>query len=164
MKTSLSNYCFFFSRFYNNLFWCICDFEGAHCGLLPRDPFVIVLYKTMYLHNVCDITCTLVFGPIDIANLWNPFNRIRIIMGEFGCKQIRTSSSCTFDRKKDFFNLFFGFRIFCQEIWSAFWQRWQKKLISSVIFSAKFWGYRGALGFFFGSNVPLALLIDPWKF
>ena len=49
----------------------------------------------------------LVFGPIDIANLWNPFNRIRIIMGEFGCTQIRTSSSYSFERKKDFGNLFY---------------------------------------------------------
>ena len=32
----------------------------------------------------------MVFGPIDIANLRNQFNRIRIIMGKFGCTQIRT--------------------------------------------------------------------------
>ena len=47
-------------------------------------------------------------ASIDIAaNLWNLFNRIRIIMGEFGCTQIRTSSSYSFERKKDFGNLFY---------------------------------------------------------
>lgn len=34
-------------------------------------------------------------------------------------------------------------------------------LASHVTFLAKFWGHRGTLGGFFGSNVPLALLIDP---
>ena len=43
---------------------------------------------------------SLVFGPIEITNLWNRFNRIRIIIGEFGCAQIRTSSSCSSERKK----------------------------------------------------------------
>ena len=43
----------------------------------------------------------MVFGPIDIANLRNQFNRIRIIMGKFGCTQIRTSSSCSSERKQD---------------------------------------------------------------
>ena len=34
-----------------------------------------------------------------IANLWNPFNRVRIIMVEYACTQIRTSSSCSSERK-----------------------------------------------------------------
>ena len=37
-------------------------------------------------------------APIDIANLWKAVNRIRIIMGEFGCTQIRTSYSCSSKR------------------------------------------------------------------
>ena len=57
----------------------------------------------------------LVFDSIDIANLWNPF-RIRIIMGKFGCTQIRTSSSCSSEKKKGFSNLFLGFGIFCPEV------------------------------------------------
>ena len=31
-------------------------------------------------------------------------------------------------------------------------------------FVAKKWGYRWELAVVFGSNIPLALLIDPWKF
>ena len=49
------------------------------------------------------------FGHIDIANLLNPFLRIRIIMGKFGCTKIRTSSSLCSEKKKDFLNLFLGF-------------------------------------------------------
>ena len=65
----------------------------------------------------------LVFGSIDIANLWNPFNRIRIIMRKIGSTQIRTSSSCSSEEKKDFLNFFLeGVGISCPEVWSAFWQ------------------------------------------
>ena len=58
--------------------------------------------------------------PLDRWNLWNPFNRIRIIMGKFGCTQIRTSSSCSSERKKDFGNLFLGFWIFWPKFFSFF--------------------------------------------
>ena len=57
-------------------------------------------------------------APIDIANLWNTFNRIRIIMEEFGCAQIRTSSSCSCERK-------WGYR-------GALWSR------SGLCFAARF--------------------------
>ena len=43
-----------------------------------------------------------VFCPMDIAILWKAFNRIRIIMGKFGCTQIQTSSSFSSERKKYF--------------------------------------------------------------
>ena len=46
------------------------------------------------------------FGPIHIANLWNPSNRIKIMMGKVGCIQIRTSSPCS--TEKNFFKIFFG--------------------------------------------------------
>ena len=36
-----------------------------------------------------------------------------------------------------------------------------KKLATQVTFLAKFWGYSWELTGVFGSNVPLALLIDP---
>ena len=45
-------------------------------------------------------------------HLWNLFKRIRIVMGKFRCTKIRTLSSCGFEKKKDFFDLFFGFGIF----------------------------------------------------
>ena len=48
-------------------------------------------------------------APIDIANLWNTFNRIRIIMEEFGCAQIRTSSSCSCERKWGYRGALAGF-------------------------------------------------------
>ena len=58
----------------------------------------------------------LLLSPLDPWNLWNPFNRIRIIMGKFGCTQIRTSSSCSSEKEKDLFNLFLGFKIFCPDV------------------------------------------------
>ena len=39
-------------------------------------------------------------APIDIANSRKAVKRIRIIMEEFGNTQIRTSSSCSSERKK----------------------------------------------------------------
>ena len=59
---------------------------------------------------------TQVFAPHDCANLWKAVNRIRIIMGKFGCTKTRTSSSCSSKKKKDLFNLLFGFGIFCPEV------------------------------------------------
>ena len=58
----------------------------------------------------------LLLSPLDPWNLWNPFNRSRIIMGKFGCTQIRTSSSCSSERKKDFGNLFLGSEYFAQRL------------------------------------------------
>ena len=51
--------------------------------------------------------CHWCLAPIDIAHLWKAFNRIRLLMGKFGCTQIQTSNSCSSKRKKDFGNLFF---------------------------------------------------------
>ena len=60
------------------------------------------------------------------------------------CKQIRTSISWSSEKKKFF--LFFWVVL----AYLAFW--------------AKKWGYRGELGWVFGSNVLLAVLIDLWTF
>ena len=43
-------------------------------------------------------------------------------------------------------------------------KKFDQFLTFSVKFSAKFWGYRGALGGFFWPKCSLALLIDPSKF
>ena len=106
---------------------------------------------------------TLLFGPIDMGKLWNPFNRIRITMGKFGCTQIQTSSSWSPEKKKDFFNMFLGFGIFCPEDKNRPQKLVDWFLTPSVTFLVKFWGYRWAHGSIFGSNIPLILLIDPWK-
>ena len=90
-------------------------------------------------------------------------------MGKFGCTQIQTSSSCSSEKKKDFFYFFlWGGWISCSEVWSAFWQKRPKRFFDPFFnppgdILAKTWGYRGELGRVFGSNFPLALLIDPWK-
>ena len=76
---------------------------------------------------------SLLLSPLDLWNLWNPFNRIRIIMGKFGCTQIRTSSSCSSERGHDFGNLFFGFWIFCPEVSSAFWQNPPKTFLGFFV-------------------------------
>ena len=60
--------------------------------------------------------CHWCLASIDIAHLWKAFNRIRLLMGKFGCTQIQTSNSCSSKRKKDFGSLFFCVRIFCQEV------------------------------------------------
>ena len=44
-----------------------------------------------------------------------PFNRIRILMGKFGCTQIRTSSSCSSEKIFFFFN-FWVVGISCPEV------------------------------------------------
>ena len=84
--------------------WCTFCFK-----FLSLCPFVNV-NKSVTSPQVAP----LVFGTIDITNLWTPFNRIRIIMGEFGCTQIRTSSSCSFDKKKDFLTCVLGSEYFAQ--------------------------------------------------
>ena len=64
---------------------------------------------------VVSVLLSLVFGPVDFANLWKPVNRIRIITGKFGCTQIRSSSSCSSEKKKDFFkSVFLGSEYFAQ--------------------------------------------------
>ena len=50
-----------------------------------------------------------------ILNLWNLFSRIRIIMGKFGCAQIRTSRSYSSGKKKDFLMCFLGLEYFAQK-------------------------------------------------
>ena len=51
-------------------------------------------------------------ASIDMANSRKAVKRIRIIMEEFGNTQIRTSSSCSSERKKDINNLFWGSEYF----------------------------------------------------
>ena len=70
--------------------------------------------------------------PLYLTHLWNPFSRIRIIMGKIGCTQIRTSSSCSSEKTKDVLIFFFfggGGRvgIYCPEVSSAIWQKRPKK-------------------------------------
>ena len=81
-------------------------------GLLYSDTLRVDLHRLQVgavVHNYKNdnwqrqrILVPLVFGPIDSASLVNLFNRITIIIGEFGCTQIPTSSSCSFERKKIF--------------------------------------------------------------
>ena len=108
---------------------------------------------------------TQVLGPIDIAKLWNLFNRIRITMGKFGCLQIRTSSSCNFEKKKILI-LFLGLEYFAQRFNRPVDKMPKKDLpifrSSGVGFLANKGGYRHNLAWLSGLNVPLVLLIDPW--
>ena len=102
-----------------------------------------------------------IFGPIDIANLWNLFNRIRIIIGKFACTQIRISSSCSSQKKTHFLNLFSGIRIFCpeQRFNLPFDKNGNKKCFDPFLtpwktFLAKKWGYRGCQGEFSAQMFP----------
>ena len=108
------------------LFFCKCRLRGqeqthyriTHLFVRRQSPFqndLILKKMVVNVPNVKPIPL-LVFGSIDIANLWNSFNRIRIIMRKIGCTQIRNSSSCSSERGHDFGNLFFGFWIFCPEV------------------------------------------------
>ena len=113
-----------------------------------------------WVHHWC-------LAPIDLANLCRAVNRSKIIMGEFGCTQIRNLNSCSSKRKKYFGNLIFGSGIFFPEVWSAFWWKWPatifcRFLATKVKYLSKFWGYTGELGWVFCSNIRLVLLIDPW--
>ena len=59
------------------------------CGAVARGAL------TFFLTN----QVSLVFGPLNLANLWKAVNRIRFIMGKFGRTQIRTSTSFSSDKK-----------------------------------------------------------------
>ena len=70
--------------------------------LLTYRPIILSLSKHSHYPKHCkNCYCcpchslTQLLSPIDRWNLWNPFNRIRIIMGKFGCTQIWTSSRWT---------------------------------------------------------------------
>ena len=73
----------------------------THLFFRRQSPFQNDLMLKKMAVNVLNVKPIplLVFGSIDTANLWNPFNRIRIIMGKFGCTQIQTSSSCSCEKK-----------------------------------------------------------------
>ena len=73
---------------------------------------VFLLLKKFHYPNT--VLLSPVIGPIDIVKLWNPFYRIRLIMGKFVCTQIRTSCSCSSEKEKDFSNLFWGLEYFAQ--------------------------------------------------
>ena len=56
-------------------------------------------------------------APNDIANLWKTVNRIRIIMGEFGCTQTWTSTSLlAVEWKKYLFNILRGSQYFAHRL------------------------------------------------
>ena len=105
-------------------------------------------------------TLTLVFGPTDIANLWNLFNRIRTIIGEFGSTQIRTSSFCSSDRKKDVI-CFLGSEDFAQRFNRPFDENYQKTFLgrflkTQVTILADFCEYGWAYGGIFSIKHDLA--------
>ena len=70
-------------------------------------------------------------APIDIANLWKD-NRIRIIMGEFGCTQIRTSNSCSSKRNSFLAICFLGSEYFAQRFNRPFGENSQTNLVGCV--------------------------------
>ena len=79
-------------------------------------------------------------------------------MGKFGCTQIQTSSSCSSEKKKNLV-FFLGFEYFAQR---PFDKNGQKIFLARrETLLAKKGGYSGELGGVLGSNVPLAMLIDP---
>ena len=70
--------------------------------IFPQDILLGILPKQVLLYfplSVC--VCHLLLSPLDLENLWNRFNRIRIMMGKFGCTQIQTLSLGS--SQKDFF-------------------------------------------------------------
>ena len=76
-------------------------------------------------------------------------------MGKFGCTQIRTSSSCSSERKKDFDNLFFsGSEYFAQRFNRPVEENGQKSLTNILTprgtFLAKKGGYSWELAGVFG--------------
>ena len=102
--------------------------DGAyHCPVGSIRPFLTIFWSWFvelcgdfgnfsYFGALWFVRSPLVFGPFEFTNLLKPVNRIRIIMRKLGCTRIRTSSSCSFEKKKDFCNLFFWFRIFYPEV------------------------------------------------
>ena len=106
------------------LFFCKCrlrdqeqtHYRITHLFVRRQSPFqndLILKKMVVNVPNVKPIPL-LVFGSIDIANLWNSFNRIRIIMRKIGCTQIRTSSFCSSEKKKIFKSVFWGLEYFAQ--------------------------------------------------
>ena len=69
-----------------------------------------LLGQKYFLDKIVDplASYALLLRPLDLGNLRNLFNRIRIVMGKFGCTQIRTSSYCSPEKKKDLFNFWRG--------------------------------------------------------
>ena len=125
---------------------------------------VFLLLKKFHYPNT--VLLSPVIGPIDIVKLWNPFYRIRLIMGKFVCTQIRTSCSCSCEKKKDFLNLFFWvWNILPRGLIGLLTKTPKKNLgyfcTLKRTFLANKWGFRSELGQVLGSNVPLAVLIDP---
>ena len=85
--------------------------------------------------------------------------------GEIWLQTNWISNSCSSKRKTDFGNLFSGSEYFAQRLNWFFDENVQKSylgpfLATWVTFFALFGSYGGDLGGTFGSNVPLALLID----
>ena len=89
-------------------------------------------------------------------------------MGNFGCTQIRTSSSCSYEKKKDFFYFWGGLGLGLAYLAQRFNRPLDKNpkkfgyfCTKKRTFLAKRWGNWGELVEVFGLNIPLALLIDP---
>ena len=100
------------------------------------------------------LVIALLFGPLDLVNSWKAVNRIMI--GEFDCTQIRTSTSFSFEEKKIFVKYFFGFLIFCSWLNRPFDKIWGGEgnhfWTPTGTFLAKFRGYRHDLARLFGSK------------
>ena len=89
---------------------------------------------------------------------------IKTIIGKLDSTRIPTSSCCN-SEKKIILICFFSLNILPQGL-IALLTKFDKKyltviLTTPVIFSAKIWGYGWEVTGFFGSIVPLALLINP---
>ena len=61
---------------------------------------------------------------------------------------------------------FFGIWIFWPEVSSTFWQNWTQTIFWPIFDRAQshFWQNFGVIAWLLGSNDPLVLLINPWKF
>ena len=79
--------------------------------------------------------------------------------------QIQTSSSCSCESIKDFGNLFLGLEYFAQRFNQPVDESGKKYLTDFSTPEERFWPKNGVIGVIkgdlLGSNVPLALLIDP---
>ena len=118
---------------------------ATHYGSIYTDSRLVQLFTITKMIINKDNASLYHWCTIDSASLGNLFNRIRIIIGEFGCTQIPTSSSCSFERKKDLLNQSFWFGNFLPRSLINLLTKMAKKifltnfLTTQVTFLAEFW-------------------------
>ena len=108
----------------------ICQKEQDITQLLVSSwlkPSLQILPSWLHLVSSAHHSC---LAPIDIPNLWKPFYRIRIIMEEFGCTQIRSSSSCSCEKKTFFLICSLGLEYCAQRFNRPFDKNGQKILFT----------------------------------